>query len=61
MEKKIKKHRCNYKIRLKDLKYQCMTCGKVISGFKEYRTKTGSLDSDYQNEDLAERKGEMTF
>jgi len=38
-----------------------MTCGKVISGFKEYRTKTGSLDSDYQNEDLAERKGEMTF
>ena len=56
MEKKRKKHRCNYQI-----VYQCMFCGKVISGFKVDHSQRHTLDSDYQNEDLAERKGEMTF
>ena len=61
MEKKRKKHRCNFHIRIKDLKYECMFCGKVISGFKVDHSQRHTLDSDYQNEDLAERKGEMTF
>ena len=56
MEKKRKKHRCNFRIA-----YQCMECGKIIGGFKEYQPKVGSLATDYQNENLAERKGEMTF
>jgi len=56
VEKKRKKHRCNFQI-----VYQCMHCGKVITSFKVDHSRRGTLNSDYVNESLAERNGEIGF